>query len=134
MKRYGVVFRDVVAAESFRVPWREVLRALRRFEARGTVRGGRFVSGFVGEQFALPEALEALRRVRKSPRTGERVRIAASDPLNLTGTILPGPRIPAVRDRSFELEDGALAEPLTRSPAAEGRHETRRPPPPLGDP
>ncbi|MYD64784.1 MAG: DEAD/DEAH box helicase [Chloroflexi bacterium] len=133
LKRYGVVFRDVVAAESFRVPWREVLRALRRFEARGTVRGGRFVSGFVGEQFALPEALEALRRVRKSPRTGERVRIAASDPLNLTGTILPGPRIPAVRDRSFELEDGALAEPLTRSPAAEGRHETRRPPPPLGD-
>ncbi len=133
LKRYGVVFRDVVAAESFRVPWREVLRALRRFEARGTVRGGRFVSGFVGEQFALPEALEALRRVRKSPRTGERVRIAASDPLNLTGTILPGPRIPAVRDRSFELEDGALAEPLTRSPAAEGRLETRRPPPPLGD-
>ncbi len=133
LKRYGVVFRDVVAAESFRVPWREVLRALRRFEARGTVRGGRFVSGFVGEQFALPEALEALRRIRKSPRTGERVRIAASDPLNLTGTILPGPRIPAVRDRSFELEDGALAEPLTRSPAAEGRLETRRPPPPLGD-
>ncbi|MCY4455802.1 MAG: DEAD/DEAH box helicase [Chloroflexi bacterium] len=134
LKRYGVVFRDVVAAESFRVPWREVLRALRRFEARGTVRGGRFVSGFVGEQFALPEALEALRRVRKSPRTGERVRIAASDPLNLTGTILPGPRIPAVRDRSFELEDGALAEPLVRpSSAREGRHETRRPPPPLGD-
>ncbi len=134
LRRYGVVFRDIVAAESFRLPWREVLRALRRFEARGTVRGGRFVSGFVGEQFALPEALEALRRVRKSPRTGERVRIAASDPLNLTGTILPGPRIPAVRDRSFELEDGALAEPLTRpSSAREGRHETRRPPPPLGD-
>ena len=134
LRRYGVVFRDVVAAESFRVPWREVLRALRRFEARGTVRGGRFVSGFVGEQFALPEALEALRRVRKSPRTGERVRIAASDPLNLTGTILPGPRIPAVRDRSFELEDGALADPFTRpSAAAKGHLETRRPPPPLSD-
>ena len=134
LRRYGVVFRDVVAAESFRVPWREVLRALRRFEARGTVRGGRFVSGFVGEQFALPEALEALRRVRKSPRTGERVRIAASDPLNLTGTILPGPRIPAVRDRSFELEDGALADPLTRPSApSRGHLETRRPPPPLSD-
>ncbi len=134
LRRYGVVFRDVVAAESFRVPWREVLRALRRFEARGTVRGGRFVSGFVGEQFALPEALEAVRRIRKSPRTGERVRIAASDPLNLTGTILPGPRIPAVRDRSFELEDGALAEPLTRpSTAPDGRMETRRPPPRKGD-
>ena len=111
LQRYGVVFRDVVAAESFHLPWREVLRALRRFEARGTVRGGRFVSGFVGEQFALPEALEALRHVRKAPRTGERVRISAADPLNLTGAILPGPRIPAVRDRSFELVDGALAEP-----------------------
>ena len=112
LQRYGVVFRDVVAAESFHLPWREVLRALRRFEARGTARGGRFVSGFVGEQFALPEALEALRRTRKAPRTGERVRISAADPLNLTGVILPGPRIAAVRDRSFELVDGALADPL----------------------
>ena len=109
LRRYGVVFRDAVAAEHFRVPWREVLRALRRLEARGAVRGGRFVSGFVGEQFALPEALESLRRVRKTPRSGERVRIAAADPLNLTGMVLPGPRIPAVRDRSFELVDGALA-------------------------
>jgi ATP-dependent Lhr-like helicase len=127
LQRYGVVFRDVVAAESFHLPWREVLRALRRFEARGTVRGGRFVSGFVGEQFALPEALDALRRVRKAPRTGERVHISAADPLNLTGTILPGPRIPAVRDRSFELVDGALAEPLGDAAlAAGGRFEGQR--------
>ena len=111
LRRYGVVFRDVVAAESFTVPWRDLLRALRRLEARGIVRGGRFVSGFVGEQFALPEALEALRAVRRSPREGERVRLSAADPLNLTGVILPGPRIPAVQDRSFELVDGALAEP-----------------------
>ena len=111
LRRYGVVFRDVVAAESFTVPWRDLLRALRRLEARGLVRGGRFVSGFVGEQFSLPEALEALRAVRRSPRTGERVRLSAADPLNLTGVILPGPRIPAVQDRSLELVDGALAEP-----------------------
>ncbi len=111
LRRYGVVFRDVVAAESFTVPWRDLLRALRRLEARGIVRGGRFVSGFVGEQFSLPEALEALRAVRRSPREGERVRLSAADPLNLTGVILPGPRIPAVQDRSFELVDGALAEP-----------------------
>ena len=128
LQRYGVVFRDVVAAESFHLPWRELLRALRRFEARGTVRGGRFVSGFVGEQFALPEALEALRRVRKAPRTGERVRISAADPLNLTGVILPGPRIPAVRDRSFELVDGALAEAPEAGllAASDGRLDRRR--------
>ena len=111
LRRYGVVFRDVVATESLTFPWRELLRALRRLEARGVVRGGRFVNGFVGEQFALPEALEALRKVRRQPRTGERVRLSAADPLNLTGVILPGPRIPAVRDRSIELVDGALAEP-----------------------
>ncbi|MGE0228174.1 MAG: DEAD/DEAH box helicase [Dehalococcoidia bacterium] len=106
LQRYGVVFRDVVAQESFTVPWREVLRALRRFEARGTVRGGRFVSGFVGEQYALPEAVEALRRVRREPLTGERVRIAAVDPLNLTGVLFPGPRTPAVAGRTVDYLDG----------------------------
>ena len=111
LRRYGVLFRDVAAAAGLAVPWRELLRALRRLEARGVVRGGRFVGGFAGEQFALPEALEALRRVRRRPRTGERVRLAAADPLNLTGVVLPGPRIPAVLDRSIELVDGALAEP-----------------------
>ena len=120
LRRYGVVFRDVVAAESFTVPWRDLLRALRRLEARGLVRGGRFVSGFVGEQFSLPEALEALRSVRRSPRTGERVRLSAADPLNLTGVILPGPRIPAVQDRSLELVDGALAEPPAEGLLAPG--------------
>ena len=110
LQRYGVVFRDVVTGESITLPWRELLRALRRLEARGVVRGGRFVTSFVGEQFALPEALEALRRVRRAPRNGERVRISAADPLNLTGIILPGPRIPAVQDRTVELVDGALAE------------------------
>ncbi len=110
LDRYGVVFRDLVVRESFGVPWREVLRALRRMEARGVVRGGRFVSGFVGEQYALPEAVEGLRRTRRDPLRGERIRIGATDPLNLTGVVLPGPRVPSIPGRSIELVDGALAE------------------------
>ena len=106
LERYGVVFRDLVQGESFALPWRDLLRALRRFEARGTIRGGRFVSGFVGEQYALPEAVDSLRRVRRSPRTGERVRVSAVDPMNLTGVILPGPRVPAQPDGSVEYVDG----------------------------
>src|SRR6202007_1017538 len=94
--RWGVVFRDLLARENIAVPWREVLWALRRMEARGTVRGGRFAGGFSGEQFAHPDAVEALRAVRKQPLSGETVRLCAADPLNLTGIVLPGPRVPAV--------------------------------------
>src|SRR4029078_8924341 len=83
LARYGVVFRDLIARETFSVPWRDVIRALRRMEARGTARGGRCVAGFVGEQYALPEAVEGLRRIRREQRTGEIVRISAADPLNL---------------------------------------------------
>jgi ATP-dependent Lhr-like helicase len=97
LARWGVVFRDLLARESLATPWREVLWALRRLEARGTVRGGRFVSGFVGEQYALPEAVEALRQTRRRERSGEIVRVAATDPLNLVGVVTPGPRVPAVR-------------------------------------
>jgi ATP-dependent Lhr-like helicase len=106
LARWGVVFRDLAARETLAVPWRDVQRALRRFEARGTIRGGRFVSGFVGEQYALPEAVDLLRRVRRTERTGEIVRISAADPLNLTGVLLPGPRIPAVRTREVVYRDG----------------------------
>lgn len=109
LARYGVVFRDLVARESFTVPWREVLRALRRFELRGTIRGGRFVSGFLGEQYALPEAVEALRRIRKEPHSQERVRVSAVDPLNLVGIVLPGARVPAIAGHYVEYLDGALA-------------------------
>ncbi len=77
LARWGVVFYDVLARESLGVPWRELLWALRRMEARGVIRGGRFVSGFVGEQFALPEAVASLRRVRRSERKGEVVRLSA---------------------------------------------------------
>jgi ATP-dependent Lhr-like helicase len=87
-----------------------VLWALRRLEARGVVRGGRFVSGFTGEQFALPEAYDQLRSVAQAPAEGHVVHLCASDPLNLTGVILPGPRIPAVRTRTITITDGAVVE------------------------
>jgi ATP-dependent Lhr-like helicase len=109
LARWGVVFADVVARENLALPYREVTWALRRLEARGVVRGGRFVNGFVGEQYALPEAVEQLRATRKLEKTGERVSVSACDPLNLAGIILPGPRVPAVRGRSLTLIDGALA-------------------------
>jgi ATP-dependent Lhr-like helicase len=109
LARWGVVFADVVARESLALPYREITWALRRLEARGVVRGGRFVNGFVGEQYALPEAVEQLRATRKLEKTGERVLLSACDPLNLAGIILPGPRVPAFRGRSLTLVDGALA-------------------------
>jgi ATP-dependent Lhr-like helicase len=89
------------------VPWREVLWALRRMEARGTIRGGRFVNGFSGEQYAAPEAVEALRSVRKLPRSGETITLSAADPLNLTGIVLPGHRVPALPTNSISYVDGA---------------------------
>jgi ATP-dependent Lhr-like helicase len=109
--RWGVVFRDLLARENVAVPWREVLWAFRRMEARGTVRGGRFVNGFTGEQFAHPDAVALLRETRKRPRTGETVRLSAADPLNLAGIVLPGPRVPAVAANSVSYVDGALASP-----------------------
>ncbi|HZU75845.1 MAG TPA: DEAD/DEAH box helicase, partial [Dehalococcoidia bacterium] len=108
--RWGVVFRDVLVRETFSVAWRDMLWALRRMEARGTVRGGRFVNGFVGEQFALPEAVDDLRSVRRTPPTGETVRISAADPLNLVGVILPGGRIPALRTNTVTFRDGVAVD------------------------
>jgi ATP-dependent Lhr-like helicase len=84
-----VVFRDVIARESLAPPWREILMVMRRMEARGEIRGGRFVAGFVGEQFALPEAVDALRAARRSGPDAERVALGSYDPLNLNGVILP---------------------------------------------
>jgi ATP-dependent Lhr-like helicase len=107
LARWGVVFRDLLARETLAVPWREILWALRRLEARGTVRGGRFVTGFVGEQYALAEAVEGLRQTRRRERAGEIVRVAAVDPLNLVGILTPGPRVPAVRRNTVVYHDGA---------------------------
>ena len=109
LARWGVVFADVVARENLALPYRELTWALRRLEARGVVRGGRFIHGFVGEQYALPEAVEQLRAVRRVPHSGEAVTLSACDPLNLVGIILPGERVAAHRGRSFTLVDGALA-------------------------
>jgi ATP-dependent helicase Lhr and Lhr-like helicase len=88
LARWGVVFRDVIARESLAPRWRELLLVLRRMEARGEIRGGRFVAGFVGEQFALPEAVDALRAVRRTGETA-RIRVGAYDPLSLAGIIVP---------------------------------------------
>ena len=112
LARWGVVFADVVARENLALPYRDLTWALRRLEARGVVRGGRFIHGFVGEQYALPEAVDLLRAVRRVPHCGEQITLSACDPLNLVGIILPGERVPAHRGRSFTLVDGAL----TRAP------------------
>jgi ATP-dependent Lhr-like helicase len=111
LRRYGIVFRELLTRESIQLPWRDVLIALRRLEDRGEIRGGRFVSGFLGEQFALPVAADSLRASRSQEPTQELIRIAAADPLNLVVIILPGDRIPANSGRSFDLRGGAVAEP-----------------------
>jgi ATP-dependent Lhr-like helicase len=108
LSRWGVVFRDLLARESLAIAWRDVLWALRRLEARGVVLGGRYVAGFAGEQFALPEAAEQLRALGKVAADGLTVQLSATDPLNLTGVILPGPRIPAQHARTITLKDGVL--------------------------
>jgi ATP-dependent Lhr-like helicase len=110
--RYGVVFRDLIARESGLPPWRDLLVALRRLEARGEIRGGRFVSGFVGEQFAVPEALDELRAVRNPGASPEACRIAATDPLNLVGILTPGPRVPAVVGNAVLHVDGQVVASL----------------------
>jgi ATP-dependent helicase Lhr and Lhr-like helicase len=110
--RWGVIFRDLAARENLAVPWRDIIWALRRMEARGTIRGGRFVSGFSGEQYAHPDALDILRAIRKPHQAGDTVSISAADPLNLTGIILPGPRIPAIAANTVTLTDGATAESI----------------------
>ncbi len=97
LARWGVLFYDLYAHENLAVPWRELQWALRRLEDRGLVRGGRFVKGFSGEQFALPEAVEALNQVRRHQPNGQTVTVCGCDPLNLTGGILPGPRVPSRR-------------------------------------
>ena len=93
LRRYGVVFRRLLDNEPRTRPWWQLVRALRRMEARGDVRGGRFVAGVSGEQFALPEAVGQLRRIRRSSPSGKPVAVSAADPLNLTGVLTPGPRI-----------------------------------------
>jgi ATP-dependent Lhr-like helicase len=110
LKRYGVVFRDLLVRESNLPKWRELQIAFRRIEARGEIRGGRFVDGFLGEQFALPVAVESLRATRNLPPSGEVITISAADPLNLVGVIVPGERIPAISGRTVSYRDGVALE------------------------
>ncbi len=120
--RYGVVFRDLLQRENVTVPWRDMLRALRRMEAQGIVRGGRFVAAFYGEQYARPEAVESLRKARRTENSGQIVRVSAVDPLNLAGIITPGPRVTSVHTNSVVFRDGV---PLGREEAAEAMREIR---------
>jgi ATP-dependent Lhr-like helicase len=106
LKRYGIVFRDLLTRETVVPKWRELLIAFRRLEDRGEVRGGRFVDGFLGEQFALPTAVESLRATRQLPTTGEQVTVSAADPLNLVGIIVPGDRIPSISGHHVHYQDG----------------------------
>jgi len=106
--RYGVVFRKLLAREPFAVPWRELLRVFWRLEARGEIRGGRFVAGVSGEQFALPEAVGQLRAVRRREKAGILIGISAADPLNLTGVLGADERVSAVSGNRLVFEDGRL--------------------------
>ena len=106
LRRYGVVFRKLLERENKLPPWRDLLYVYRRMEARGELRGGRFVQGFSGEQFALPEAVGSLRETRKSPARGEVIVISAADPLNLVGILTPGARVPAQAGNRILFRDG----------------------------
>ena len=119
--RYGVVFRELLARETMALRWRELLWMFRRLEDRGEVRGGRFISGFIGEQFALPVAVESLRAGRNAAPANEVVSISAADPLNLIGIVLPGDRVPANSGKTITFRDGVpldLSESRKRFEAA----------------
>jgi ATP-dependent Lhr-like helicase len=106
LKRYGIVFRTLLQRESRLPPWRDLVRVYRRLEARGEIRGGRFVGGFGGEQFAAPDAVGRLRAVRKRERIEELVVLSAADPLNLVGILTPEARVAAVHRNRVLLRDG----------------------------
>jgi ATP-dependent helicase Lhr and Lhr-like helicase len=110
LARWGVVMRELLARETCLPPWRELLPALRRLEARGEVRGGRFVAGTAGEQFALPEAVEALRALRRRPAGAETVVVGAADPLNLVGIVVPGARVPPAAHEVIAYRNGEAVD------------------------
>jgi ATP-dependent Lhr-like helicase len=107
LRRYGVIFRRLLTREAeWLPPWHQLLRAYRRLEAQGLIRGGRFVGGMSGEQYALPEALGALRAIRKRAPDGALVALSGADPLNLAGIVTPGPRLAALAGNRLLLQDG----------------------------
>jgi ATP-dependent Lhr-like helicase len=118
LRRWGVVFRRVIDREGALPPFRDLLRAYRRLEGRGEIRGGRFISGFTGEQYALPEAVGALRAVRRKERSGALVAVSAADPLNVVGLLAPGRRVPALAGNRVLYKDGV---PVAVREGAEAR-------------
>jgi ATP-dependent Lhr-like helicase len=116
-----VVCRDLLAREGRAPAWRDLALVFRRLEARGEIRGGRFIAGTVGEQFAQAEAVVALRGVRRTKPSGERVKVSAADPLNLVGIITPGPRVPSAGRNTIVLEDGVPIEGDSRHEASRNR-------------
>ena len=133
LRRYGVVFRDLLQRESLPLAWRDLLVCYRKMELCGVVRGGRFVSGFIGEQFALPEAVESLRALRRATghaekRTAQEIRVSAADPLNLVGVVLPGARVPAVPTNYVVFRDGVPTRTGTvRDPDQRDRSQAGQP-------
>ncbi|HET8941634.1 MAG TPA: hypothetical protein VFN13_06590, partial [Rudaea sp.] len=108
LKRYGVICWRLLGREaSWLPPWRELLRVCQRLEARGEIRGGRFIAGLSGEQFALPEAIALLRRIRQKPHDGAQISICGADPLNLVGAIVAGSKVPALAGARVLYRDGA---------------------------
>jgi ATP-dependent Lhr-like helicase len=106
LRRYGVVFRRLVQRETLLAPWRDILRVYRRLEARGEIRGGRFVGGFSGEQYALPEAIGLLRSTRREQQEGELIAVSGADPLNLVGILTPDDAVPAIATNRILYRDG----------------------------
>ena len=106
LSRYGIVFPEVLGREAPAPRWRALLQVYRRAEARGEIRGGRFMAGFIGEQFALPEAVEMLRTFRKAEPDGHLTDVSACDPLNLAGILTPGPRVPGHLGNRVVFRDG----------------------------
>jgi len=131
LRRYGVVFRRLLEREAFAGSWYELGRIYRRWEARGEIRGGYFIGGVSGEQFALPEAIGMLRSLRNAPLKGELVTLSAADPLNLAGILTPGPRVAALTNNRILFRDGlpvAALEggeirPLSDNPALDAAAE-----------
>ena len=116
LRRWGVVFRDLLARETLAPPWRELLVSLRRLEARGQIRGGRFVAGHVGEQFARPEAVDLLRAIRREAAPVEALRLPAADPLNLVGIVTPGPRVSPLSADAVDVIQASPESDLAGSP------------------
>ena len=127
--RYGIVFRRLLLRESNAAPWRELARIYRRLEARGEIRGGRFVHGMSGEQFALPAAVERMREIRREKPDGRLITISAADPLNLTGILTSDDRIRANTGTSITYRDGVVVSPsaeVDRQPRHDPRNEAEQ--------